>query len=180
MADGTPTSNPHETEAQELLVQLRALMLKIRGYGFTAINQRRRLIPAASLPLAYVLSVGVAVDASEEFARVCGLTGPEIRDKVNFTNAFSPVIAELKLAAAGLEQTIQTQKGELGQKCLKAYSMAKSFNRPGDNGAVLIPHIADMKRTLNRGRKKTVQAPPTAPVPAKPGDAPVKPGGGNA
>ena len=175
MADETTTPNQYEKDAQEILVQIRALMQKVRGYGFTTVSHRRRLTPAATLPVSYLLSVGVAMDASPELSRATGLTGAEIRDVVNFFNAFSPVVDEMKLAAAGLEQTVQSQRGGIGQKCLKGYSMAKSFNRPADGG-MLVPHIADMKRTLGRGRKKGSQTAPTTPQP----EPAKKPGGGNA
>jgi hypothetical protein len=174
----TLTPNQYEKDAQEILVQIRALMQKVRGYGFVTKSHRKRLTPAAALKDPYLLSVAVAMDASADLAQATGITGAEIRDIVNFCNAFLPVVDEMRLAAAGLEQTIQTQRGEGGQKCLKAYSMAKSFNRPGADGALLVPHIADMKRTLGRGRKKPASLPaptePVAPQPAK------KAGGANA
>lgn len=137
-----------------MLVQLRALVQQIGGFGFLAKGTRRKLTPSATLPDPFLLSVAVALDALPSLAAASRISSVQLRDAVDFSNAYTPVVAELQLIARGLEETITARRAEAGQESLRTYSTAKSFNRPADH-ELFVPHITEMKITLGRGRKAT-------------------------
>lgn len=160
----------HIESANTFMTQLRALMQSISGFSHISSEQRRRLIPPAAVPDRFLLTVAAALDASSVLANAAQITGPELRDAINFTNAFESVATELELAARGLRETITTRRADAGGRALRAYRMSKSLDRPNER-SVLIPHIRDMKRSLGRGRQRStaeeppVETPPEAPVP---------------
>lgn len=171
MSNVTETPTSHEVAASEMLVQLRALAQSVGDYGFITKGQRRRLNTVSTLPIPFLLSVAVALDASEALTRAAGITGAQIRDVVALANAYVPVADEMALVAGGMRDTVQAKRADTGQRALRAYRLAKSFNSPSDR-ELLIPHIEDMKRTLGRGRRKVVkpvaEPKPPATVPPAP------------
>lgn len=162
-----PATTAHDTAAASLLTQMRDMVQNIRGYGFTSLKHRRRMSASTMVSTSFLLSAAVALDASEPLRRAAEATGDQIRDVVNFCNAYGPMADEVILRATGLQQTVQAQRDEAVRAALRAYRIARSFNSPSDRD-VLVPTIADMKRTLGRGRKKVVKAPApvTEPAPA--------------
>lgn len=156
----TPVSN--DTAAGEMLVQLRAIVQQIRGFGFLGKGTRRQLTTSATLPDPFLLSLAVALDALPMLASASRITSAQLREVVDFSNAFTPVAAELQLIARGLEETIAARRAEAGQEALRTYSTAKSFNRPRDHEQ-FVPHLAEMKFNLGRGRAKAAPAKPDQP-----------------
>lgn len=165
MSNVIETPVTHETAASEMVVQLRNLAQRISGYGFSTKGRRRSLTTFANVPVQFMLEVAVALDASERFAKACEVTGAEIRNIVNFANAYAPVGAELVLVGTGVSDTVQVKLAEAGKLCLRVYRMARSFHSPTDR-ELLMPHVAEMQRLLNRGRRKGAKAeePPAAPA----------------
>lgn len=166
MSNVIETPATHDTAAGEMLVQLRNLAQTIKGYGFSTKGQRRRLTTFATLPIPFMLEVAVALDASPAYAQHCGITGAQIREIVQFANAYAPVGSELVLVGTGVNDTVQVQLAEAGRLCLRAYRLAKGFHSPTDR-ELLMPHFAEMQRLLKRGRPSRVRAkPPETPAPA--------------
>jgi hypothetical protein len=162
----TPTA--HAEAAAQFLVQLRNIVQSINGFTFVTPGRRRVINATASVPDPFLQTVAVALDASPMLASAAQVDGRQLRDAVVFTNAFEAVAIELDLAARGLRETIASRRYEAGVSALRAYSMAKSLNRPGDR-ALLIPYIRDMRRTLGRGRtRQTVPGDATQPAPEAP------------
>lgn len=165
---------PHEITAQAMMMQLRETVQGIAGYAFVGRGQRRKLNTAASLPDRFLQSVAVACDASSHLAGSSQITGSELRDTIAFARAYTSVADELEVIARGLRDTIAARRGDVGQRALRAYSMAKSINRPSDR-EVLIPHVNEMKRALGRGRRSKNTVPGAPPVAPAPPTAPAKP-----
>ena len=161
----TPTA--HAEAASQFLTQLRTMLQSISGFAHVTPGRRRRINPTASVRDAFLQTVAVALDSSDVLASAAQVRGPDLRDAVSFKNAFEPVAVELELAARGLRETIATRRSDAGTRALRAYSMAKSLNRPSDR-ELLIPHIRDMARTLNRGRRRQPVVEPD-PAPEAPG-----------
>lgn len=160
----TETPTPHSEAAATLVNQLRALMTTISGFGFVTKTQRRRLNASAAVPDAFLLQVAQALDASTEFATAARVQGVDLRDAVNFSNAFAPVATELQLFARGLLETIAVRRSDAGDRALRAYNVAKSFDRPSQR-ALLVPHLRDIKSSLKRGRRKASTTLPEPPPP---------------
>jgi hypothetical protein len=97
----------------------------------------------------------VACDANAGFAARVKLTGPEIRDRLEFRRQFLTLTREQHLVAKGLEDTIAEELAEIGQRALKAYKVAQTMEADADED--LIPHLQAMQRALNRGRRKKVK-----------------------
>jgi hypothetical protein len=157
------TPVPHNEAANTILGQLRTIVQSIQGFNFVTTGQRRRLSSAASVPDTFLLTVGLALDASSDLATAAKVQGAELRDAVNFSNAFRAVATELEVVARGLRETIDARRADAGGRALRAYSLARSFNRPSDRD-LLIPHLREMQRTLGRGRRRVLTPPAEAPA----------------
>jgi len=173
MSNVTETPNSHEVAAREHLAQIRAIVQSVRGYGFATIKHRRRIGLPAAVSDAFLNAVAVALDASEAFANAAGVTGAQLRDAIAYTNAYRPVANELELMASGIAQGVWTTRAEAAGLALKAYRLSKGFNSPS-GPELFVPHIANMKKALGRGRPKTIE-----PQPDSEGEAEKK-GGPNA
>ena len=164
-----PTPINHEAIAEAIMLQAREIAQSINGFGYAATGRRRKISSTANLPDEFLEAVAVACDASPQLAAASELTGAELRSLITSSRAYTSAANELRLIGRGLDDTVAEHRSEVGQKALRAYAIAKSINRP-DERELLIPHLENMKLTLNRGprpsKKKT--APPPAPVPAPP------------
>jgi hypothetical protein len=182
MSNVTETPIPHETAAQAGLAQIRGVMESIRGFGFAGLKHRRRIGIAASLSDRFLNAVAAALDASERLRNAAELTGAQIRDAISFTNAYRPFADNVELMSSGTRQAVENTRAGVGTLALKAYKIARGMNGPSDR-ELLVPHLANMKEALGRGRPKNPAAQPdpapTAP-PTAPPVAPPKDGGGHA
>ena len=155
----TPSS--HEIAARDGLAQIRAILHGVRGFGFSGSAHRRRIGLAAAVPDQFLLTVAVALDASPELAAMAGVTGAQLRDVLSYTNAYKPFSTELALLANGVNQGVTSTRFDGASLALKVYRLAKGFNSPTDP-QLLVPHIANMKAALGRGRPKTTATEPEA------------------
>lgn len=168
MSTGPEAIPSHQETAQAMMIQLRQIATTVAGFAHLSSTRRRKITSSASLPDAFLQAVAVACDATPHLASSSQISGAEIRDGLGFSQAYTSVADELELLARGLRGTVANRRFDLGQRALRAYGMAKSINRPEDR-ELLIPHLADMKRTLGRGRRHAAAVPPAEEVPiAKP------------
>lgn len=161
-----PTPINHEEIANAIMIQIRELAQSVPGFTFAAKGRRRKITAAASLPDSFLEAVAVACDASPHLASSSQVTPAELREAINYGRAFTSVANELSVMTRGFLDTVAEHRNEVGQRALRAYSIAKSINRPEDR-ELLIPHLANMQRALGRGRptkRAVAPAPPTAPV----------------
>lgn len=154
----------HEEIAAAMMIQIRELAQSVSGFTFSAKGRRRKITPAASVPDPFLEAVAVACDASPHLGVASQVTTAELRDTITFSRAFTSVANELMVVARGFLDTVAERRNQVGQRALRAYSMAKSINRPEDR-ELLIPHLANMQRTLGRGRKRVAATPPAPPAP---------------
>ena len=167
-----PDSFVHEEAGLAMLVQLRVLIQAIPGFGFLSKAARRSITQAASVPDVFLQSTGVACDASLTLATSSALTGAETREVLIYTRSYLSVADELELLAKGVRDTVAQFRAPVSERALRAYAIAKRINNPAER-ALLIPHLANMKRDLGRTHPKPQpDAPTTVPAPTVP---PVKP-----
>ena len=163
-------TNPHEITVQAFLAQLRAMQQAIPGYTFLGNDVQASLNATASVSDRFLELVGLACDGSEQFASSSDLTGPQVRDTVAYSRAYTTLLNALEVMVRGLRHTIIIHRGRVGEKALRAYSLAKSYNRK--RGTPVVPELREMGIALNRGRRKVtpvVDAPPAlTPPPATP------------
>lgn len=155
MSSVTETPVPHTEAANTIIAQLRAISQSIQGFNFAAPGQRRRLSSTASVPDDFLLTVALALETAPDIAVAAKIQPVELRDIVNYSNAFRTVATELEVVARGLRETIDARRFDLGNRALRAYAMARKFTRPSDRD-LLIPHLREMQRTLGRGRRRVL------------------------
>jgi hypothetical protein len=166
-----PTPINYEEAANAMMIQLRELVQSIPGFGYAAKGRRRKISSAAHVPDPFLEAVAVACDASVQLSAASELSAPELRGLIAFARAFTSLADEMQLIARGLHDTVAERRAGVGQRALRAYAVAKSINRPEDR-ELLIPHLANMQRTLGRtGRPSKAAA---KPAPAQPPSDPAK------
>lgn len=156
--------NAHEVAVKAYIEQLRAMQESIAGYGFVSSKHRRSINAAATVPDRFLEAVAVACDAVAHLASGSLVTGAELRDTVAFARAYTSLADELERLARGMRDTVAVRRSDAGSRALRAYSVAKSYNRPSDLEP-LIPHLREMQRALGRGRPSSRTASPVPPVP---------------
>jgi hypothetical protein len=175
MAETTEPQVNHQQNADAILAALQAATLRIPGFTFVPIGERRRVTVWANLPVAFLNAVAVALDASETLRNATGLTAAVMRDAIAFRNAYQGLADQLTLYGNGLRHTIAATLAVVGNAGLRAYEIAKAMNRASDR-ELLIPHIADMRRTLGKSRPSLPPAEPgAASAAAKPKEGKVTP-----
>ena len=86
-----------------------------------------------------------------ELGAAGGLTPSEIRNTIHFSRVYASLAEELRILARGIDDTVAELRNDTGQRALRVYHNAERINRPDDH-ELLVPHMAAMQRTLNRGR----------------------------
>ena len=156
----TAPTESHSASANALLTEIRAIREKIPGFA-VAPNKTaaQRLVANAGLDDAFLETVCVAVQSSPSLQAASNCDVNEIREAIRFAAAYGAVADELESLASAVRFTINSRRSAAGQECLAAYDLAKGLARK-PAGANLVPHIADMKRDMNRGgnRKKAKAA----------------------
>ena len=122
----------------------------------------RRIIANAAVPDGFLESVSVAVQSSPSLKDASAVDPEAVRDVIRFSAAYAPVAEELEALARAVRHTISVKRAETAQSSLAAYDLAKGLARKTD-GADLVPHIAEMRKNLNRGgsRRRMAAKPAT-------------------
>jgi hypothetical protein len=178
----------HEAAVNNLRATIRDLVQSgVPGFALAAKGRRRRIISTASLSDAFFEAVAAACGVHPELAAAGSVSASELRDVVARSRVRASLAEELRILARGVDDTDAEDRNEVGQRALRCYFVAGRINGPQDR-EMLIPHLAAMKRTLNRGRtnaKKSAAAkakatekatvPVTSDAPAPAATTPVAP-----
>jgi hypothetical protein len=134
-----------------------------------AVGQRLGLV--ASVPLAFINLVALAIRNNGELARGGNTGQPLMLDLASFAEAFAPLADELEAMALFVRHTVRTARNKAGSEALTTYALAQRLaKRPETAG--LAPHVDDMRLALgNFGRKRKAKSKPV-PTPANPGTSP--------
>lgn len=154
--DQTPIN--HEAAANALIAAVRELVQSgVPGFTLAAKGRRRRISTTAALSDAFLEAVAAACAVHQELASNGGITAAEIRDTLVFSRVNASLAEELRILARGVDDTVAERRNNVGQRALLVYNAANRINRIEDR-ELLIPHLAAMKRTLNRGRTNAQRA----------------------
>lgn len=150
-----PVPINHEAAANALMATLRDLVQSgIPGFALAAKGRRRKINTTASLSDPFLEAAAAACGVHPDLSAAGQITATELRDTIAFSRVFASVAEELRILARGIDDTVAEQRNDVGQRALRVYHVAHRINRPQDR-ELLIPHLAAMKRTLNRGRTAT-------------------------
>lgn len=162
----------HEAAANTLMATIRELVQSgIPGFALAAKGRRRKINTTASLSDAFLEAVAAACAIHPDLSAAGQVTAGELRSTMAFARFYASVAEELRILARGIDDTVAESRSDAGQRGLRVYHVATRINAPQDR-ELLIPHLAAMKRTLNRGRttprKPATPPPPTPPTPPPP------------
>jgi hypothetical protein len=178
MSNVTETPITHTQAADEILLTLRRLIQAMRGYTPLTTEGRRRITLYGHVDDEFLRQIAVMLDANANLAAGVRLTGPEVRDHLSFYGAHEGVGDELILLGQGVKDTLNNERGEIGQKALQAFAFAKTLTKPADRER-LMPHLENLQKNFSRGKRRKTTRPvdetptPTTPAPATP--EPTKP-----
>jgi hypothetical protein len=142
----------HEAAVNNLRATIRDLVQSgVPGFALAATGRRRKITSTASLSDAFFEAVAAACGVHPELAAAGNVSASELRDVVTRSRVRASLAEELRILARGVDDTDAEDRNEVGQRALRVYHVAGRINRPDDR-EMLIPHVAAMKRTLNRGR----------------------------
>ena len=166
----------HEAAANALIAAVRELVQSgVPGFTLAAKGRRRKISTTAALSEAFLEAVAAACAVHQELATSGNISAAEIRDTLVFSRVNASLAEELRILARGVDDTVAERRNNVGQRALFVYNAADRINRIEDR-ELLIPHLAAMKRTLNRGRnnsKRVVAKAKTAATAAVTGTTPV-------
>lgn len=151
--------NIHNEEAQARVAELRAMRQLIPRFVIpTQKGGRQPLISTASVPAQFIELTSMATVNTPALTRGEGATAAEVRDLQSYADAYGPVADELEAFAQFLRYSIAAAKSRAGNEALTTYALATRLARRPEH-ADLVPHVADMRRALGRGRRsKTADA----------------------
>ncbi len=176
----TTTPQPsHLDEAIALIDDIRAMRQRVPNFVVPETkNAGRQLSPAASVPPPFVDLAALAIRNNEELTLGRDSSSVQMRDKMDFADAYDPVADELEALAHFVRHSVRVARNSAGSDALLTYAVAKRLAKRSETAA-LAPHVADMKSALGaRARKaKAKPAPkPATPVPSTPAEpSPVTP-----
>lgn len=156
-------------KAINLIIRVRELMSEIQGYRFAAKGRRQKIGSAASVPEEFLVRLAAALDANPGLAQKGELTGPEIRDRLDYAREFANFGAEVLLFGKGVEDTVAEILADIGSRGLAAYRVAQEMEKRAGNDS-LVPHMVGLRRALGRGRPRKLKK-PADPAAVKKGDA---------
>ena len=149
-----PNQSPinHEAAANALIAAVRELVQSgVPGFTLAAKGRRRKISTTAALSEAFLEAVAAACAVHPELATAGSVSAAEIRDTLVFSRVNASLAEELRILARGVDDTVAERRNNVGRRALLVYNAADRLNRIEER-EMLIPHLAAMKRTLNRGR----------------------------
>jgi hypothetical protein len=158
--------------AEALIDDIQALKARVPNFVVPGSKRARlQLASAASVPAQFVDLAALAIRNHEELTRGSNFGSAEIRDRMNYAEAYGLVADELEAMALFVRHSVRVAKNDAGSSALTTYALAKRLAKRPETAA-LAPHVEDMRIALgSRGRKakaKPAPAPGTSPTPAQP------------
>jgi hypothetical protein len=152
----TPSS--HAETAQQRVQELRRWREVIPNFVLpTSTDDARRLNSAASVSPEFIELTNVALANHPPLVRGEGATPSEVRDLLIYADAYSPLADELEAFAQFIRHSGRAARNLAGTEALTTYALAQRLAKQPKT-AYLAPHVADMRRALNRGRKASPEA----------------------
>jgi hypothetical protein len=153
---------------QEVVDGLRAMRARIAEVQPLTAAQRK-ILRGKSRTSGPVLqeSIGV-IGASDNVSQALGLPAEEVQVMVDDSNRWAIVEAELRTMLEGVAGANLVRRQRLAFIAAQAYAVGSQLAKDPAN-AVLVPHVAEIKRLKSFKRRKKAQ--PQTPVPPAPAPA---------
>ena len=150
----TPTTTHYQQLAGEFISELdaiTAIIPKLEAQHVSTVNFVRSHLNASTEFLATVIT---AVEQTPQLQAVGKLDIAAARDTLQFLEAFRPVLDKAMAFARNLQYTLNSRKATLVGDALRMYDVAKAIarDRRDPSRAAIGSHVANMKRSLGRGR----------------------------
>ena len=120
-------------------------------------NETQRLSVVATIPPEFVELTAVALANEKSLVRVEGASPAEVRDFMQYGEAFLPLADELEALAQFIRHSVAVARSKAGREALMTYALAQRLAKQPDM-TYLAPYVADMRRALGRVRKPTPEA----------------------
>ena len=158
----------HEDNAQAIRLELQRLTQAIRGFTLLTTERRRQLSVSGHVDDEFLRRMALLIESNTDVANSSKITGAEIRDHLTFTGAYDGVSEELMLNGRKMDDTLLAERGDIGERALRALKIARDMTSPSDREA-LIPHLESIDREFSRGRRRKRPATqidePETPIP---------------
>ncbi len=166
----TPPQTSYMDAAAVLIDVVRGLKDRIPNFVIPeSKGASRKLVKAASVPLAFINLVALAIRNNGELARGGSTDQPQMLDLASFAEAFAPLADELEAMALFVRHTVRAASNKSGSEALTTYALAQRLAARPET-ASLAPHVEDMRIALGSFGRKAKTKP--APTPATPGTSP--------
>ena len=147
--------NTYTEDAQARVREVRQMRALIPRFVIPASpKETSKLTSAASVPPEFVELTAVAITNENALVRGDGMPPAEMRDLVQYAEAYGPFADELEAFAQFVRHSVTAALNAAGSEALTTYALAQRLaKRP--KHAHLAPYVADMRRALGRFRKLT-------------------------
>ena len=108
--------------------------------------EEKRVVSAASVPAEFVELTITALAHSPDLRRETSNPN-RARDRMDYADAYSPLVDELEATTRFLRHTIRVARNEAGSDALATYGLAKHLMTRPELGE-LVEYVADMRRAL--------------------------------
>lgn len=146
------TVPPANFDTHQLLLRVRELIQSIDGYVHLTLAYRRKINTAATLPDRFYTTSAMILDDTDWLVSVAKVTADESRQVVDESAGLLSLAGELELLAKGLRSTAAARRGDVGERLLLMYNIARQSNR--SRGRELVPHIDTLRDLLRKRRRK--------------------------
>jgi hypothetical protein len=149
------TNGVHTESAQIFVGEIRDIRGRLPRLVIpSSKNDAARLRTAASVPPEFIELTNLAVANENSLVRGGAASPAEVRDSLDYADAFDPVADELEALAQFVRFSVTAARHKAGSAALTTYALAKRLAKQPET-AHLAPLVADMARALGRGRKPT-------------------------
>lgn len=152
------TPSPHAEGAKALVEKIRVIRAEIPRFVPEGPGDAKALSTRASVSEQFIESASVAMQASDLLDGSSRTTADALRDAIAFVLAYQAALTEGKAFVRAMTHTLRAAKAAAGGRALDIYAIAQRLAKEVD-GAELVPHVEDMRRKLQRGRRKATSEP---------------------
>jgi hypothetical protein len=162
------TPSPHNAEAKAFVEQIRTLRAAIPRLKPEGPRDAKAMAPRSGVDQEFIEAAGTAMQASDLLDGSSPTTAEALRDAIAFALAYQAALTEGKAFVRALTHTLRAAKATAAGHALDIYALAQRLAKKED-GAELVPHVANMRNKLKNGRRKAISEPaPDQPVTTAP------------
>jgi hypothetical protein len=150
---------------EELTEHLRTLRAQIPGYAQLTGSETLSILSAGKVDPRFVTAAINTAGASPRVEGAIGKSAAVMREESDDNTRWTAVEDELRSMLKGVAAANRLRRHRLGLSALQTYHISRQLARQPEH-ADLLPHIAEMKRLIRGGRKRSKPAEDPPAVPA--------------